>query len=439
MGEARARFEALTDTVSVLARPEEVWLLNYKGEASDFARLSGNRIRQAGHVAQHQYHFKLIHGRRQAEGSAMLAHAGDREGIAGLLARLRDQLRLAADDPHLHYATEVRNSEELRPLALPDPEVALSALLAAAEGLDLVGIWASGPCYRGFANSLGQRNWYESGSFNLDLSLHREGGEPVKLSHAGQSWSEEAIAERLREARLHLELLATPPKPFPPGRYRAYLTPHALAELLGLLGWDGVGLKSHRTFQTPLIQMVREGRKLHPSVTLLEDHAGGLTPRFTRAGFLKPEHVVLIEQGVYRDSLADERSAAEYGVAVNAEVEVPCSLCLKPGTVPAGEAQARLDSGLYLNHLWYCNYSDRTRCRMTATTRFGCLWVEGGRARGPIPTLRLDESLYQLLGDGLMGLTDAQELIQDPGSYGWRSTGTRRLPGALVEDVSFTM
>jgi predicted Zn-dependent protease len=426
-------------SVSGLTQPDEVWLLNYRGEESDFARLSRNRIRQAGHVAQHQCHLKLIQGRRQVEGSSMLTQAGDGEGIAELLRRLRDQLRLSADDPHLLYATEIQDSEEIRPIALPEPEAALAALIGAASGLDLVGLWASGPCYRGFANSLGQRNWYASGSFNLDVSMQREGGQPVKLSYAGQSWAEEAITERFHEARLHLDLLATPPKALPPGRYRAYLAPHALAELLGLLGWDGLGLKSHRTLQTPLLQMVREGRRLHPAITLLEDHGRGLTPRFTKAGFLKPERVVLIEQGVYRDCLVDERSAAEYGVAVNAEVEAPCSLCLDGGSVLASEVSARVDSGLYISHLWYCNYSDRMRCRMTATTRFGCLWVEGGRPLAPIPTLRFDESLYHLLGDGLIGLTDAQELIQDPGTYGWRSTSSMRLPGALVEDVSFTM
>ncbi len=439
MAEAQARFEALIETVSGLARPEEIWLLNYRGEESEFARLNRNRIRQAGHVARHEYRLRLIRGRRQAEGSAMSNATEDRAGIGGLFDLLRGQLDLAGDDPHLLYATEPRNSEEVHRFELPEAEIAISALIAAAEGLDLVGLWASGPSYRGFANSLGQRNWYESGSFNLDVSAQLADGQAVKLNHAGQIWDAPALAGRLTETREHLEVLSFPPKALPPGRYRAYLGPHALAELLGLLGWDGFGLRSHRTLQTPLIQMLRDARRLHPGVTLIEDHAGGLTPRFTRAGFLKPERVVLIEQGTYRDCLADERGAAEYEVPVNTEAETPCSLRLERGAIPAGEALARLDRGLYLGHLWYCNYSDRTRCRMTATTRFGCFWVEDGKPVAPIPTLRLDQSLYEILGDGLIGLVDAHKLILDPDTYGWRSANTMRLPGALVEGLNFTM
>ena len=53
--------------------------------------------------------------------------------------------------------------------------------------------------------------------------------------------------------------------------------------------------------------------------------------------------------------------------------------------------------------------------------------------------MRFDVSLYELLGDKLLGLTDSTHLIQDPGTYGQRSLRVARLPGALVEDFCLTL
>ncbi len=53
--------------------------------------------------------------------------------------------------------------------------------------------------------------------------------------------------------------------------------------------------------------------------------------------------------------------------------------------------------------------------------------------------MRFDETLYHLLGDGLLGLTAEREMLLNPSSYGVRSTRSARLPGALVDVVSFTL
>ena len=33
---------------------------------------------------------------------------------------------------------------------------------------------------------------------------------------------------------------------------------------------------------------------------------------------------------------------------------------------------------VYVNNVWYLNYSDRSACRMTGMTRFATFWVEHG-------------------------------------------------------------
>ena len=185
--------------------------------------------------------------------------------------------------------------------------------------------------------------------------------------------------------------------------------------------------------------MVRDGFTLHRDVNIAENHASGLAPRFTRAGFIKPDHVTLIESGAYRDCLTDRRSAMEYGATVNCATEVPESLEIGGGLLHQDAVFSTLDTGLYISNLWYCNFSDRNHCRITGMTRFACLWVEQGRPVAPVNVMRFDESIYHILGDCLEGLTREHEHILDAGSYAWRSHASARLPGALVNDFTLTL
>lgn len=434
-------FRELAATLCADLAANEVLLLNYRGEDSDFVRLNHNRIRQAGHVCQRDLTLDLIDNTRAA--AATLPLGGEREAdlraARGLLGRLRAQLPHLPEDPHLDYATGVRSTVQPGTDRLPAAGAALETLIDAARGLDVVGTWAGGEMTRGFANSFGQFNWHSRYSYNLDWSIYRAGDKAVKQHLAGFEWEAGELRRKVERAREKLELLGQTPVTLRPGRYRAFLAPDALRELLDLLGWGGFGLKSRETLQTPLLGMLREGRTLHRDVTLSEHHAAGLTPPFTPAGFIKPGRVTLIENGVYRDSLADTRSAREYGAVVNCAVETPQSLELGAGGLDRDGILERLGTGIYLSNLWYANFSDRNHCRITGLTRFACLWVEQGRAVAPINVMRFDESLYHLLGDRLEGLTRERERLFDTASYGWRSEAGSLLPGALVDDFTLTL
>ena len=434
-------FRELSETLCASVTAGEVLLINYQGEDSDFARLNHNKIRQAGHVRQQTLHLIVINNGRQSSASLPLAGSlnQDLARARSMLGRLREQLPLLPEDPYLNYAVEVRNILNHSENGLPAAGDALESLMTAAQGLDLVGIWAGGEMSHGFANSLGQFNWHSSYSFNLDWSIYREGDKAVKLNYAGFTWDQDALVQKIATARETLDLLAHKPKTIEPGQYRVFLTPSALYELMEMVSWGGFGLKSHRTAQTPLLRMVREDATLHQAVTISENHAAGLTPRFTRAGFIKPDRIELIKEGVYRGCLANRRSAKEYSEAVNCGIEQPQSLELSGGQLQQNEAFEALDTGLYISNLWYCNFSDRNHCRITGMTRFACLWVEHGRPLYPVNVMRFDESIYHILGDRLEGLTREQEHILDSSSYEWRSNASARLPGALVNDFTFTL
>src|SRR5205823_3573576 len=236
--------------------------------------------------------------------AADVALAGDLEEDRGRLvqavAALREQLPYLPDDPHLLYATEVQSSVQAGVNCLPDSATAVAAVLEAGRGRDLVGFYAAGGIYAGFANTFGQRNWFASYNFNCDWSLYYQADKAVKTAYAGFVWRPDEFAHKVATAAEQLEQLRQAPRTIPPGHYRVYLAPAALDDVLHPLAWGGFGLKDQRTKQTALLKMVEEGACLHPAVTLRENTRDGVAPNFQGAGFIKPDQVTLIEAGTFR-------------------------------------------------------------------------------------------------------------------------------------------
>lgn len=433
-------FFELVDNLTGQLTGQEVLLAYYSGEQSDFVRFNKSLIRQAGSVTQHWLSLDLIDGQRRMSGSCTLTGQPetDRKRGSELLAELRSALPSVPDDPYLLYSTEPHSTEQVRPNKLPDTGEITNAVLAAGKGLDLVGILASGGIVAGFANSLGQRNWFATNSFHLDWCLYLNKDKAVKTSYAGFEWNAADFDRKMASAREQLAILAKPAKTIQPGKYRVYLPPAALKEVTSMLGWGGFSIKAQRTKTTCLLKMVEQGRTLAPSVTLRENTADGLAPNFLSGGFIKPDSVTMVEGGKLKDALASPRSAKEFGVAVNSN-EAPESLDMSAGTLDAEAALKELDTGVYVNQLWYLNYSDRPAARLTGMTRFATFWVEQGEIVAPLNVMRFDETIYNMLGDNLVGLTSQRELMPSASTYRARSTGSARLPGALIRDFAFTL
>jgi predicted Zn-dependent protease len=434
-------FHALADRLTHSIESDEVLTCRFNAEESDFVRFNHNRVRQAGTVAQRSMSLNLIAGQRHSMGRCDLTGNLEHDiwQLSDLMHELRAQRVHLPDDPYLNYATEVHDSTHVHDNMLPDSAQVINHLMEVADGLDLVGIWASGPIHTAFANSLGQRNWHSSATFNFDWSCYYAKDKAVKSGYAGSTWEPALLEAKIDETRRQLDVMSKPPKSITPGQYRAYLSPPALKEILEVVAWGGFSLKSHRTAQTPLLKMVREGKRLHQAVSLEQDLTAGLGPNFTDSGFIVPERVALIEYGNYRNCLASPRSAREYNTTPNSGSEFPSSLRMAPGTLNSSDIFDRLDTGVYINNLWYCNFSDRNNCQITGMTRFACFWVENGRIHAPLNVMRFDDSVYRILGDQLLALTQDSELILDPSTYDHRSTDSCRLPGALLGALKFTL
>jgi predicted Zn-dependent protease len=430
------RFFATAAALSRGLRAGETLLCNLSAERSDFVRFNRARVRQAGTVEQAYLTMRLLRDRRQAAATVML----DGEGHEDTLNALRESLDGLPEDPWLLVNEHPSSSESVRRGALPAPRDLPDVVLEGSGNLDLVGIYAGGTIVRGFANSLGQRNWHEIDSFNFDFSLHGEGDRAAKGGYAGFEWSRQVLEEKISSALQQFGELEKPKKAISPGEYRAYLTPRALSEITTLLNWGGFSARARQTRQSPLLRM-QEGARLSPKVTLRENTAGGMSPAFQGDGFPRPDRVALIEQGELRDALVSPRSAKEYGLQPNGAGggESASSLDVEPGALEDKDVLEALGDGLYISDLWYLNFSDRPAGRITGMTRFATFRVEGGRIAAPVGPMRFDDSLYRILGESLVELTREREFLPDVSTYGERSTASERLPGILLKSLRFTL
>ena len=437
----KEQFYALAARLEKALGAGETLLCNLSAERSDFVRFNKALVRQAGSVEQSYLTLRLVRERRQA--SATIALAGNGEDISlsmETVGRLRDALGDLPVDPWLLINEEPQSSTtERHGTVLPAQEVVEQALRF-AKGKDLVGFYAGGTMVRGFANSLGQRNWHEVDSFNFDWSIYRQADQAVKTSYAGFGWNTVDFAARMQRAAEQVELLGLPVRKVEPGEYRAYLAPRALLDIMNLLTWGGFSARSRQTKQSPLLRM-EEGRELAPQVTLTENIGDGVAPAFQPEGFIKPPVVTLISCGKLGDALISPRSAKEYGLANNGASgdESPQSMDLARGALAEADVLAKLGTGLYVSNLWYLNFSDRPAGRITGMTRFATFWVENGKIVAPVTPMRFDDSIYRILGESLVDLTRERELLPDSYTYGERQTSSARLPGALLSALRFTL
>ncbi len=444
----QADFYALFERCQETLRGEEILTGWFQGEGSDFVRFNHGRVRQPGTVDQRELVLRLVNGQRHATSNLTLSGVLE-EDVArciGALGRLRDRIPHLPEDPHLLLARDVMSSEDLGACELPESSDVVEAVHTAATGDgrsdDVVGIYAAGGIYRGFANSLGQRNWFRSYSFSLDWCLYHQADKAVKSTYAGFDWDLPTFERKMGLARRQVAVLARPAKKIRPGKYRVYLAPAALGELVGLVsGWGGFGLKAHKTKTTPLLRLVEDGSRLNSMVSLAEDTARGVAPTFQADGFVKPSRVSLIEEGRLCGHLISPRSAREFGVSPNGAGgdEAPVSLDMASGDLPAERVIETLEDGVWVGNLWYLNFSDRSACRVTGMTRFATFWVEGGEVVAPLSVMRFDETFYSALGENLVRLTDEEDFQISTGTYFRRSTDSARMPGALIENFSLTL
>ncbi len=435
-------FKKISNLLFNALESSEILILNFDAEETDFVRYNKSKIRQAGRVHQVSLDINLIKKGKTLRSSLRLSteYNKDKTLLVRTLFFLRREVNELPKDPYLIYEKNINSSNLIDDQGLNAQDMS-SRILDISSSHDMVGILSSGKIIKGFANSLGQFNWHESDSFNFDWSLYDDNGKAVKQNYADRKWNQDTFTRLYAESAQQLSVISNDEQKVEPGSYKVYLSPSALNEIIDMMSWGGFSYKANKIGSSPLHLMAKGDREFDKSVSFSEDLSNGISPKFHSDGFIKPNNTELITEGKYQKSLISPRSALEYSVKHNAaeDYESPVSIKLETGKINSKKILETLGTGIYLNNLWYLNFSDRNNARVTGLTRFGCFYVKDGELIGPINTMRFDETMYNIFGTKLAGLTNEQQLLMDTSTYEQRSVHSSTIPGAVVEDFRLTL
>ena len=435
-------FEVLGNRLLSELKSGEDATINVSAEETLFIRFNGNRVRQNTDLTQITLTLRLQSGGRSVEQSTSLGgdDATDQLAVTRLLARCRSEVLVLPVDPNQVAIENHGISSEAFRGTLLTPAQLVQAVLAAADGCDLAGLYAGGTVIRANRNSKGQRHWFSNETFFFDYSLYN-GPQAAKGCYAGSHWDDAQWAASLQRTKIMLQLLSKPQQSVRPGAYRCYFAPRAFSDLLGMLGWNALSGAAWKQGRSPFKKLAEKELSLSPLLHIDENFALGLTPRFNSVGEVSQTCFPLIEAGEVKTLLVNSRSAKEYGLLANgaSDTEAPRAMDVRTGSLREQDVLRELGTGLYLSNLHYLNWSDPVSARITGMTRYACFWVEGGEVVGPIKDMRWDESLYDALGSKLMALTTHAEIDPAVDTYFQRALGGSRTPGALIDQFTFTL
>lgn len=434
------------DVVKILKaeiKGSEKFTVSFAGEVLDFARFNQAKIRQAGTVYQQYLELDLIDKKRHALGSIGLSGnlAHDKDVINARLSRLREQILHSKEDPFLMIHESDTTTESVTKSELIDKSEIVETILKHGAGMDLVGCYFGGPIYRGFASSYGQCNWFSKSSFVIDTSIYHSGDKAIKQSYSDTRFDAQIFLEKVNRAKLGLALFNKESLTISPGNYRVYFSPTALWEIIGMLNWGGFSKKALLVKNSPLLPLHKKQKSLSVNFSLSENIAKGVGPNFQSQGFIKKDHIPIIESGELVNTLISPKTAKEYQLDHNGadDSEAMCSVDMKAGNLLDDEILATLSDGLFINNLWYLNFSDRQNGCLTGMTRFFCYVVKNGKPVAPFSVMRFDDSIFRIFGENLKHITKNRELIIDTSTYDERSTSCAMLPGIIAENVRFTL
>jgi predicted Zn-dependent protease len=330
----------------------------------------------------------------------------------------------AGDYPGFPAAGEVASHDGYdAETALIDPAPGGAALGTAFEvaerhGVEAHGIWTVGDVETAVASSTGVATSESVTDAFMKVICIAPSGRSGYAAFTGTSLSG-IDAGSLAEDAASKAGIGGDPVRLPPGDYPVVLEPHAVSELLSMLGsyaFNGLAYAEDRSALSG-----RLGERVAAASINLAD-----SPRFRRTmqrGFdaegVPKEPLPLIQDGVAHRVVHDTRSAAHAGGGAvstgHALVPggspfgcVPTNLVLTGGgAADAAELARPIERGVYVTRLWYVNPVRPKEMLLTGVTRDGTFLIENGEIGRPLEDMRFTDSALDLL-------TRTEALTMDP-------------------------
>jgi predicted Zn-dependent protease len=354
------------------------------------------------------------------------AVAGTKIGIAISNDTRPDRLRQLAARAHAVAMLQPDNPE-FKGLPAPQPIVAVSAFdsavsecspeqraqtagvicaKAAAAGYSAAGSIISSSFSIGVANSKGV--FAEHRSTMADASTAIMGANASGWSQS-TGWQLRAVnPELLAEEALSKVRAGTDPVDFEPGDYPVILDPFAVADLLEMLAFDGMGALAVQEGRSWMNGRLGQ-RIMADNVNITDDglNISGIPWPFDFEGVPK-EVLPIIASGVALTPVYDsftagrEQGKVSTGHATPPSPQgrfgpAPMNLFLRPGTASVESMIRSTKLGLYITRFWYTRTVHPRDAVVTGMTRDGTFVIRNGEIAHPVKSLRFTQSYVEAL------------------------------------------
>ena len=418
-------------------------------ERSGFARYAAGEVHQPTLIDDTVVQLRVI---RDGCSGAATTNRIDDEGLTDLAGRAVAAAASADPDPELaplappaELAKVEGYDEATAALGADDQARLAEAAIAASDGLGLYGFFTSGVCELAIASTTGLRA-HECTTDATCLALAAVDGASGYAERTSWRAGEIDPAAVAREAAAKAERTRGAVDA-PPARYRAVLEPYAIAELLYYSAFDmfnGQALLEERSWFAGRIGE----RGFDPKVTLVDD---GLDPRGLPRSFdfegTPKQRVVLVEEGVIRDTVWDRENAGRAGrastghalpLATRAEGAVATAVVMSPGEAESTDELAELvGDGIYVTRLHYLGVVNPREGVITGMTKDGTFRIRNGKVAEPLVNLRFTVSMPELLAD-VPGLTRETLLVSQSDFYDERWAYGYGVPGMATACFNVT-
>ena len=419
-----------------------------EGENSQYFRFNDSKIRQTGIIEDYNVTLSLYHGKKSLQATTTISSDID-YSVKNLISEingLRAPLSLIPENNFTAFPEKFDSLEVYREGDLPDREEILDILMGIIDSNNLTGVWTSGKIFRASSTSKGTHHWFEKDSFIFDFSLIDAKENMVKILYPGSDWNKDDFVEAFDDASKRLQLMDKPKLELKPGKYRVWFEPHAVADFVDMLNWNGVSEASLRNGSSCLLKMRKDNIKLSEKFSLDESFDRKSTASFNSRSEVSG-NVSLIKHGILKNTLINSKTALEYGLNSNYAEDVNSwgmgeylrAPFMHGGDIKLNERFEKLGTGIFISNIHYLNWSDNLGGRITGLTRYVCYWVQDGKMIAPIKTMRFDDSFYNFFGDNLEAVGEtvlSRPVIE---TYDGRNPGETTCPGILVNDFELTL
>ena len=441
-------YNSICSQVYATLKEGESLTIYMEGENSQYFRFNDSKIRQTGIIEDYKVTLSLYHGKKSLQATTTISSDINYsvKNLTSEINSLRDPLSLIPDNNFTVFPTKFDSLEMHRKGKLPNREEILDSLMDVIDKDNLTGVWTSGKIFRASSTSEGVSHWFEKDSFIFDFSLIDAKENMVKILYPGSDWDKDKFTAVFNDASDKLKLMDKSKIELKPGKYRVWFEPHAVADFVDMLNWNGVSESSLRNGSSSLLKMRNDNVKLSEMFSLDESFDRKSTSPFNSRAEVSG-NVSIIKNGELENTLINSKTALEYGLDSNYAEDTNSwgmgeylrAPLMHGGNIKLNERLERLGTGIFISNIHYLNWSDNLGGRITGLTRYACYWVEDGKMIAPIKTMRFDDSFYNFFGSNLEGV--GEEVLSRPviETYDGRNPGETTCPGILVNDFELTL